>query len=240
MVSPSLQGRNVLVTGASRGIGYAAAVEAARRGAHVIALARTVSGLEKLDDEVKSAGGSVSLLPADLTDEASLTRLPAALEQRFERLDALVLNAGLLGPLTSIADLQGKEWHETFTTNLHANLALLKLLDPLLQRSEGARVVGVTSRAARVIKPFWGAYAASKAAFDALIQTYAAEQQGGLRANLLDPGPTATSMRKEAMPGEDPSTITPPDVVGARIADMLEPGFDAQGETVAVPRPEGK
>jgi NAD(P)-dependent dehydrogenase (short-subunit alcohol dehydrogenase family) len=185
-------------------------------------------------------GGKAALLPADLTDEESLTRLPPALEQRFGQLDGLVLNAGLLGPLTAIADLQGKEWHETFTTNLHANLALLKLLDPLLQKSPDARVVGVTSRAARKIKPFWGAYAASKAAFDVLVQTYAAEQQGSLRANLLDPGPTATSMRVEAMPGEDPSTITPPGVVGARIADMLEPGFDRQGETVAVPRPEGK
>jgi NAD(P)-dependent dehydrogenase (short-subunit alcohol dehydrogenase family) len=240
MPSETLQGRNIVITGASRGIGYAAALEAAKRGGRIIALARTVSGLEKLDDEVKASGSSAVLLPVDLTDETSLTRLPSALGQRFDRLDGLVLNAGILGPLTAIADLQGKEWHETFTTNLHTNLALLKLLDPLLQKSENARVVGVTSRAARVVKPFWGAYAASKAAFDVLIQTYAAEQQGGLRANLLDPGPTATSMRKEAMPGEDPATITPPEVVGARIADMLEPGFTGQGETVAVPRPDGK
>lgn len=239
MPSKPLSGRTVLVTGASRGIGYAASVAAARRGADVVALARTVSGLEALDDAIRAEGGRVTLIPADLSSEDALTRLPGALEQRFERLDGLVLNAGLLGPLTPIADVLGKEWHQTFTVNLHANLALLKLLDPLLQASPDARVVGVTSRAARVLKPFWGPYAASKAAFDALLGTYAAEQKGGLRANLIDPGPTATDMRALAMPGEDQTKLTRPEDVAEKISDMLEPGFTAQGETVTMPRPEG-
>lgn len=239
MPSKSLEGRAVLITGASRGIGFAASVAAAQRGAEVIALARTVSGLEELDDAIRGAGGKATLIPADLSSEDALTRLPGALEQRFQKLDGLVLNAGLLGPMTPIADVLGKEWHETFTVNLHANLALIKLLNPLLQKSADARLVGVSSRAARVFKPFWGTYAASKAAFEALIKTYAAEQQGGVKANLIDPGPTATDMRAQAMPGEDPSSITPPEVIGERIADMLEPGFGEQGETVVMPRPEG-
>ncbi|GGY52316.1 SDR family NAD(P)-dependent oxidoreductase [Parvularcula lutaonensis] len=240
MPSDTLSGRTILVTGASRGIGYATALAAAKRGATVIALARTVSGLEALDDEVRKTNGKAVLIPADLESEEALTRLPTALEQRFEKLDGLVLNAGLLGPLTPVVDILGKEWHKTFTVNLHANLALLKLLDPLLQKAGDARVVGVTSRAAHVFKPFWGTYAASKAAFEALVKTYAAEQREGLRANLIDPGPTATEMRAEAMPGEDPSTITPPEKIGERIADMLEPAFDQQGETVVFPRPDGK
>lgn len=240
MPSDTLCNRTVLVTGASRGIGYHSALAAAKRGATVIGLARTTSGLEQLDDEVKSVGGRAVLIPADLTVEETLTRLPAALEQRFDRLDGLVLNAGLLGPLTHVRDIIGKEWHETFTVNLHTNLALLKLLDPLLQKGENTRIVGVSSRAARVYKPFWGAYAASKAAFEALVKTYAAEQEGSLKANLIDPGPTATMMRADAMPGEDPATITPPENIGERIADMLEPGFDQNAETIVYPRPDGK
>lgn len=240
MPSDTLRNRTILITGASRGIGHAAGVACARRGATVIALARTVSGLESLDDEVREAGGRAVLIPCDLTSEEALSRLPGALEQRLDRLDGLVLNAGLLGPLTPVTDILGKEWHQTFTINVHANLALLKLLHPLLEKSESARVVGVTSRAAHVFKPFWGPYAASKAAFEALLMTYAAEQRGPVRANLIDPGPTATHMRAEAMPGEDPETITQPEAIGERIADMLEPAFDAQGETVVFPRPEGK
>ncbi|MEM9285720.1 MAG: SDR family NAD(P)-dependent oxidoreductase, partial [Pseudomonadota bacterium] len=196
MPSDQLSDRYVLVTGASRGIGKAVALEAAARGATVIALARTTGGLEELDDEVKRAGGKTVLIPADLSDEDSLTRLPGALEQRFGRLDGLVLNAGLLGPLTPVADIAGREWHETLTVNLHANLALLKLLDPLLLKSDAGRVVGITSRAARTHKPYWGAYAASKAAFDVLVRTYASEhEETKVRANPLDPGPTATDMR---------------------------------------------
>lgn len=236
----TLMDRTVLVTGASRGIGRAASLACAKRGATVIALARTQSGLEALDDEVRAAGGRAILIPADLTDEAGLVRLPDALEQRFGCLDGLILNAGLLGPMTSVVDTPGKEWHQAFTVNLHANLALLKLLDPLLETSESARVVAVTSRAARVNKPFWSTYAASKAALDVLIKTYAEEKRAGsIRANLLDPGPTATSMREEAMPGEDPSTITQPEAIGERLADMVEPSFDAVGDLVVFPRPDG-
>ena len=237
----TLQDKNILITGASRGIGYAASLAAAKRGATIIGLARTVSGLEALDDAIAETPGKAVLIPADLASEEALTRLPAALQERFGKLDGLVLNAGLLGPLTPIADLSGREWHETMTINLHANLALLKLLHPLLEGADAARVVGVTSRAAHVHKPFWGAYAASKAGFEALVWTYAAEQSNtSIKANLLDPGPTATAMRAEAMPGEDPASITPAEAIGERIADMLEATFDQNGEVVVFPRPEGK
>ena len=240
MPSDQLKDRIVLVTGASRGIGKAAALEAATRGATVIALARTVGGLEELDDEVKNVGGKAVLIPADLSDEASLTRLPSALDERFGRLDGLVLNAGLLGPLTPVADVSGREWHETLTVNLHANLALLKLLDPLLLKSDAGRVVGVTSRAARTHKPYWGAYAASKAAFDVLVRTYASEhEETKVRANLLDPGPTATDMRANAMPGEDPATITQPKAIAEWVADLLDPATDKNAEIVVFPRPDG-
>ncbi|MEO1040940.1 MAG: SDR family NAD(P)-dependent oxidoreductase [Pseudomonadota bacterium] len=240
MPSNPLTDRYVLVTGASRGIGRAVAVEAARRGACVIALARTVGGLEELDDEITSAGGKAVLIPADLSHEDSLARLPGALEERFGRLDGMVLNAGLLGPLTPVADLSGREWHETLTVNLHANLALLKLLDPLLLNSDAGRVVGITSRAARTHKPYWGAYAASKAAFDVLVRTYASEHaETNVRANLLDPGPTATDMRANAMPGEDPSTITAPAKIAEWVANLLDPATDKTAEIVVYPRPDG-
>lgn len=240
MPSDTLAGRIVLVTGASRGIGYAGALACARRGATVIALARTVSGLERLDDEIRAIDGKAVLIPADLTQEEALGRLPAALEQRFGRIDGLILNAGVLGPLTPITEVGGDAWHHTLTVNLHANLALLKLLHPLLAASDAGRVAAVTSRAGRVFRPFWGPYAVSKAALDALVQTYAAEQaNSAIRTNLLDPGPTATDMRAEAMPGEDPETITPPEEVGERLADLMEPGERRNSEMVIVPRRDG-
>jgi NAD(P)-dependent dehydrogenase (short-subunit alcohol dehydrogenase family) len=239
MPSDQLKERIVLITGASRGIGRATAMEAARRGATVIGLARTQSDLETLDDEIKSFGGRAVLIPADLTQEDGIVRLPGALEDRFGRIDGLVLNAGLLGPMTPVADIPGKEWHAVLNVNLHANLALLKLIHPLLLKSDAGRVVGITSRAARVNKPFWGAYAASKAAFDVLVRTYAAEQEGNaIKANLLDPGPTATDMRAEAMPGEDPGTITKPESIAAWACDLLDPGLQTNAEIVVHPRPE--
>ncbi|MEM1379736.1 MAG: SDR family NAD(P)-dependent oxidoreductase [Pseudomonadota bacterium] len=240
MSSDALKGRIILITGASRGIGYAAGVACAKRGATVIGLARTVSGLEKLDDEIRSVGGQTTLIPVDITQEEAIGRLPAVLDERFGRLDGVILNAGILGPLTAVSEVLGKEWHETFTMNLHVNLAMLQLLHPLLQKSESGRVAAVTSRAGRVFKPFWGPYAASKAALDALIKTYAAEQEtGAIRANLLDPGPTATAMRELAMPGEDQSKLTPPEIIGECLADMVEASYTDNGEMVVVPRADG-
>lgn len=224
--------RVVLVTGASRGIGRAVAAELARRGDHVLALARTQGALEALDDEVTAANGTVSLIVADLMEEQTLAALPGALAERFGRLDGLVLNAGTLGELAPVTDVDGKTLSNAMTLNVTANWALLAGLDPLLQSSPAARVVGITSSRARKHVPFWSVYGASKAAFEHLILTYAAEREG-MGVNLADPGPVATGMRAKAMPGEDQSTITQPAEVAVMIADMAGKQYDATGQTVA-------
>ena len=224
--------RVVLVTGASRGIGRAVATELAARGDHVLALARTQGALESLDDEVTKAGGTVSLIPADLTEERTLGALPGALADRFGRLDGLVLNAGTLGELAPVTDVDGKVLSNALTLNVTANWALLAGLDPLLQQSGAARVVGVTSSRARKHVPFWSVYGASKAAFEHLMLTYAAEREA-MRVNLFDPGPVATAMRAKAMPGEDQATITQPGEVARVIADMAGAPYEKTGEIVA-------
>ena len=224
--------RIALVTGASRGIGRAVALELARRGDHVLALARTQGALEALDDEVAGAGGTVSLIPADLTDEKAVSALPGALAERFGRLDALVLNAGTLGELAPVTDVDGKVLSNALTLNVTANWALLAGLDPLLQRSDAARVVGVTSSRARKHVPFWSVYGASKAAFEHLVLTYAAEREG-MGINLFDPGPVATRMRAKAMPGEDQAALTQPGAVARVIADMAGAGHEGTGQTIA-------
>lgn len=224
--------RIILVTGASRGIGRAVAVELAQRGDHVLALARTQGALESLDDEITSAGGTVSLIPADLTDEQTLGALPGALNDRFGKLDGLVLNAGTLGELAPVTDVDGKVLSNALTVNVTANWALLAGLDPLLQQSAGARVVGVTSSRARKHVPFWSVYGASKAAFEHLLLTYAAERED-MGINLLDPGPVATGMRAKAMPGEDQSTLTQPGEVATLIADMASAAYVGSGQIVA-------
>nr|WP_221400946.1 SDR family NAD(P)-dependent oxidoreductase [Parvularcula dongshanensis] len=224
----------ILVTGASRGIGRAAALEMARRGHHVLCLARTVGALEALDDEVAKLGGQCSLIPADLTDEAAMERLPGALAERFGKLDALILNAGTLGELTPVTDVDGKLLSSAMTLNVTANWLLLGGLDPLLRASEAGRVVGVTSGRARKAVPFWGLYAASKAAFERLILTYAAERENGaVKANLVDPGPIATRMRQKAMPGEDQSTLPQPEDLAPLVADMAEPSWEESGTLVS-------
>ena len=226
--------RIVLVTGASRGIGRAVAHDCARRGHRVLALARTQGALEELDDDCASLPGSVSLIPADLTDGEMVARLPAALAERFGRLDALVLNAGTLGELAPVTDVDGKVLSNALQVNVTANWALLAGLDPLLRASEAGRVVGVTSSRARKHVPFWSVYGATKAAFEHLVLTYAAERAGsGVTANLFDPGPVATKMRAKAMPGEDQAELTQPEEVARLIADMAEAGYEGTGRTAA-------
>ena len=226
--------RIVLVTGASRGIGRAVALECARRGAQVLALARTQGALEELDDECAALPGSLSLIPADLTDAEMVARLPAALEGRFGRLDGLVLNAGTLGELSPVTDVDGKVLSNALQVNVTANWALLAGLDPLLRASDAGRVVGITSSRARKHVPFWSVYGATKAAFEHLVLTYAAEREGsGVTANLFDPGPVATGMRAKAMPGEDQSALTQPDEVARLIADMVAAGYAGTGATAS-------
>jgi NAD(P)-dependent dehydrogenase (short-subunit alcohol dehydrogenase family) len=229
----SLTNRIILVTGASRGIGRAAALALAKAGAHVIALARTTGGLEELDDEIQKAGGAATLVPLDLRDYPALDRLGASIFERWGRLDGLFGNAGQLGQLTPLAHLEPKVFQEALDVNVTANWRLIRSLDPLLRKSDAGRALFVTTGAARKHTPFWGAYAVTKAALESLALTYAAECEGtNVRVNLLSPGPLRTKMREKAMPGEDPATLQPPEAVAPLVVELLSPACTRQGEIV--------
>jgi len=223
--------RIALVTGASRGIGRALALELARDGAHVVALARTQGALEELDDEIRAQGGQATLVPCDLADFDALDRLGAALFERWGKLDVFVGNAGILGPLSPLAHVDPKDWNRVMAINVTANWRLIRSLDPLLRASGAGRVLFITSGAAHreTMKPFWGPYAVSKAALEALAKSYAAEMGGTtpVRVNVFYPGAVRTAMRARAVPGEDPSTLPPPSVVAAPIIDMIEASYEA-------------
>lgn len=224
-------GQVAVVTGASRGIGHAAALALAARGAHVVAVARTVGALEELDDHIRSSGGSATLVPMDLKDFAAIDRLGAALYERWGRLDMLLGNAGILGVLTPVGHLEPKVFDDTMAVNLTANWRLLRSLDPLLRRAESGRTVFLTSAVTHTLPPYWGAYAMSKAALEALVKTYAAEvRQTRVIANLLDPGPLRTRIRAQAMPGEDPDSLDPPEAVVPEILRLLAPDFPETGK----------
>jgi NAD(P)-dependent dehydrogenase (short-subunit alcohol dehydrogenase family) len=233
----TLENRIALVTGASRGLGYATALELARRGAHVIALARTQGGLEELDDEIKKLGGSATLVPVNLTDYPALDRLGAAIFERWKKLDILVGNAAVLGKLSPLPHIDQKVWDEAFAVNVTANWRLIRSLEGLLRQSDAGRAVFLTSGAAHKTQAYWGTYSITKAAMEALVKTWAAETVStSLRVNMFSPGPTRTAMRARAMPGEDPDTLPSPADVAPSIVDMLEPAFTAHGETLKFAR----
>ncbi len=226
-------GRIALVTGASRGIGRAAAVALAAAGHHVVLVARTVGGLEETDDLVRAAGGSATLVPLDLKDFTALDRLGASLFERWGRLDAFFANAGVLGALSPLAHLDPKLLDELVAVNITANARLIRSLDPLLRASEAGRVLFVSSSVARKPRAFWGGYAMSKAALESLALTYAAECAAtGVRVNILNPGATHTAMRARAMPGEDPVTLPTPEDIAPLIVEMLSPEWEKNGELV--------
>jgi NAD(P)-dependent dehydrogenase (short-subunit alcohol dehydrogenase family) len=235
-----LAGRIALVTGASRGIGRAVALELAQRGAHVIALARTQGALEELDDSIRKLGGEATLVPCDIKDFEALDRLGAAIHGRWGKLDILVGNAGILGPLTPIAHCDPDKWDQVFSVNVTANYRLLRSLDPLLRASDAGRVVFVSSGAAQKaeLAAFWGPYAASKAALDAMIRTYAAETQNvsNVRAMSVNPGPLRTKMRAAAMPGEDPATLRTPEEFAPKVADLCAPDWIETGKIYDFPK----
>jgi NAD(P)-dependent dehydrogenase (short-subunit alcohol dehydrogenase family) len=227
----SLAGRIALITGASRGIGYATGIALARAGAHVVAVARTVGGLEELDDAVRAAGSAATLVPLDMRDYDGLYRLAAALNERHGRLDALVGNAAIAGVPSPLDHIEPKAWDEAFAVNVTANWHLIRAMDPLLRRSDAGRAVFVTSRAATLARAYWAPYSVSKAALDVLARTYAAETSStAVRVNLLDPGATRTRMRAMVMPGEDPMTLPAPAEVAERIVDLCLPGFAETGK----------
>ena len=223
--------RIALVTGASRGIGRACAKALAEAGAHVIAVARTVGALEELDDEIQAVGGTATLVPLDLKDMPALDRLGGSIFERWGRLDAFLGNAGMLGVLTPLSHLEPKAFEQTMAVNVAANWRMIRSFDPLLRRSDAGRVVFLTTGAAQKHTPFWGIYAASKAALESLALTYAAEcASTDIKVNLFSPGPLRTAMRAKAFPGEDPMTLQPPEAVVPAILDLLSPACTANGE----------
>jgi NAD(P)-dependent dehydrogenase (short-subunit alcohol dehydrogenase family) len=229
----ALSGRIALVTGASRGIGRAAAIALAKAGAHVILVARTVGGLEEADDEIQKAGGTATLVPMNLRDGDAIDRLGASIFERWGRLDAFFGNAGVLGQLTPLAHLEPKIFQEVMEVNVTANWRLIRSLDPLLRLSDAGRALFVTSGAARKHTAYWGAYSISKAALESLALTYAAECEGTkTKVNLINPGPMRTAMRRKAMPGEDPATLPVPEEMAPKIVEMLSPGFTQNGVAV--------
>ena len=228
--------RIALVTGASRGIGYATALALARGGAHVVALARTVGGLEELDDAVRTAGASAALTPLDIRDYPALYRLGAALNERYGRLDVLIGNAAVGAVPSPLDHIEPKAWDELLAINLTANWHLIRAMGPLLKLSVAGRAVFITSGAATSARAYRAPYSVSKAALDVLVRTYAEETSStGVRVNLFNPGPTRTRMRALVMPGEDPATLPAPDEVAAKIVDLCHPDFTETGKLYDFP-----
>lgn len=225
-----LDGRVAVVTGASRGIGRAAALALAEAGAHVVAVARTQGALEELDDEIRQVGGSATLVPLDLKDFDAIDRLGGAIHERWGRLDILIGNAGVLGVLMPLAHIDPKIWASTFDINVTANWRLIRSLDPLLRMSDAGRAIFVTSGAASSCRAYWGPYAVTKAALEALVRTYAAETEStAIRAMLVSPGPLRTRMRRSAMPGEDPQTLRTPEDLAPHFVRLASPGWAETG-----------
>jgi NAD(P)-dependent dehydrogenase (short-subunit alcohol dehydrogenase family) len=230
-----LADRVALVTGASRGIGYAAALALARAGAHVVAVARTVGGLEGLDDAIRAAGSSATLAPLDMRDYAGLYRLAAALNERHGRLDVLVGNAAMAATLSPLDHIEPKIWEEMMALNVTANWHLIRAMAALLRSSDAGRAVFVTSRAATLGRAYWAPYSVSKAALNALAQTFAAETSStAVRVNLFDPGATRTRMRALVMPGEDPMTLPTAEEVAEKLLPLCLPSLTETGRLYEV------
>jgi NAD(P)-dependent dehydrogenase (short-subunit alcohol dehydrogenase family) len=223
-----LSGRLALVTGASRGIGAATAEALAGAGAHVVLTARTGADLEAVEERIHEAGGSATIAPLDLIESDSIARLAAAIGERWQALDILVLNAATLGSLTPVAQIDGKEFNRVLTLNLLASQAMIAAFDPLLRRSESGRLIALTSSVGRHPRAYWGAYGASKAALETLVLAYAEEvgNLAPLKVAILDPGATATKMRQRAYPGEDQAELKPPAAVAVTVMEMLRDGFE--------------
>ena len=227
----SLNNRIALVTGASRGIGRAAAIALAREGAHIIATARTQAGLEELDDTIKAEGGNATLVTMDVNDRPALPRLASAIHDRWGKLDIMIMNAGILGTLTPIAHMDEQIWDDVIATNLTAVFRMINQLDPLFRLSDAGRAVLVTSGAAGGMMPYWSAYAASKAGLDALGKSWAAELKNTThRINMLSPGRIATNMIGEAFPGIDKATLPSPEDIAGDFVQLCQPDCPYQGQ----------
>ena len=226
-----LANRIALVTGASRGIGYATATALAKAGAHIVAVARTQGGLEELDDEIRKDRGSATLVPLNLTDFDGIARLGAALHERHGKLDILVGNAGVAGPSSPLGHIDLKPWTDVMAVNVSANFQLIRCMEPLLKASDAGRAVFITSGAAAKANAYLGPYAASKAALETLARVWAHEtERTALRVNLFSPGPIRTRMRATVFPGEDPMTLETPEQVAEYIVPMCSPEWTETGK----------
>jgi NAD(P)-dependent dehydrogenase (short-subunit alcohol dehydrogenase family) len=227
-MSNAFEGKIALVTGASRGIGAAAARALAAQGAHVIITARTAKDLEAVEDAIFAAGGSATIAPLDLTDGDSIGRLAAAVTERWGKLDILVLNAAMLGTLAPVPAIDGAEFARLFTLNVTAQQVLIASFDALLRKSEAGRLIALTSSVGSTPRAFWGAYGASKAALENLVVSYGEEVKNlsPVRVAIVDPGKTRTKMRAAAYPGEDPVTVKEPSVVADAILNLLQSNFE--------------
>jgi len=226
-----LAGRLALVTGASRGIGRAVSIGLAKAGAHVVLLARTVGGLEELDDEIRAAGGSATLVELDLKRTDKLDALGPTILQRWGKLDILVANAGILGPLSPLGHITSDAWREVMDVNLTANWHIIRSVDPLIRRSDSGRAIFVSSVAALARNAYWGPYSVSKAGLEALAKTWARElADTPARVNIVNPGPIRTGMRAKAFPGEDPASLKSPDDIVPLFLRLADPGFDETGK----------
>jgi NAD(P)-dependent dehydrogenase (short-subunit alcohol dehydrogenase family) len=230
-MSPNLTSRIAVVTGASRGIGYATARALAKAGAHIVAVARTQGGLEELDDEIRRDGGSATLVPLSMTDNDGLARLGAALHERHGKIDILVGNAGVAGPSSPLGHIDLKPWNDVIAVNLTANFQLIRCMEPLLRKSDAGRAVFVTAGSAQRAPGYRGPYAASKAALETLVRVWAAETASTpIRVNLFSPGPIRTRMRAVVFPGEDPMALDTPEQAAELIVPMCAPDWRETGK----------
>lgn len=231
----SLQGRIALVTGASRGIGYFTALALAKQGAHVIAVARTNGGLEELDDAIRAAGGTATLVPMDLTDMPAIDRLGGAINVRWGRLDILVANAGVLGTISPVAHVEAKVFEKVMAVNVTATWRMIRSVEPLLLKSDAGRALVLSSGVAHSARAFWGPYAASKAAVETLARVWSEEMsKTSLKVNAIDPGATRTAMRAQAMPGENPDTLPHPSEVAEKLVPLCGPDCTETGKLFRV------
>ena len=230
-------GKLALVTGATRGLGWAVAKALAAEGAHVLLVGRTQGALEELYDLIKKNNGEATGVPMDITDGDALDRLGASIAERWGKLDLMVGNAGLLGPLTPVSHIDPKEMDKVLAVNVTANARLIRAMEPLLLRSKTPRAVFTTSGAAQKCRPFWGAYSTGKAALNALVKSWAHEHKNdALRVNLISPGPVRTAMRAQAMPGEDPGTLPTPADIAPLFLELLSESENRTGEIVGFER----
>ena len=232
--SHDLSGRLVLVTGATRGIGRAVAVAAARAGAELIITGRTIGALEEVDDEIGAAGGTATIVQLDMTDFPAIPRLAAAIASRWQRLDGFVANAGMLPALTPVGHVTDEAWNDSMAVNLTGQWHMIRAFDPLLRAAPAGRAILVSSGAAVGSRPFWGPYAAAKAGLEALGRSWAGEsEQTNLRVNIMNPGGTATMMRASAFPGENPATLPTPEDIAPAFLTLLSDHCRHHGELVS-------